>query len=214
MLAGFNAQHSTQVYEDWHTQADGSHFNTDLTRPTNDTLEGFAALSQHVRHGLVSEAMPPEGVDSGIPNLYSFCAGRVAIQQLWPGDIANCEVNVPDVLEDIMVGEPFGGPEKQGLLLFVDKYMVCRLTRDPDACFAALEWLSRVDVNKAINVEWRRAMPAGRRRSRWISTRSHRGGSSWPIGPSGCDGRSWRTTLMCSRRWGGGWRRRPWMRFR
>jgi len=41
----------------------------------------------------------------------------------------------------------------------VDKYMVYKLTRDPYACFAALEWLSRVEVNAAINVRWRRAMP-------------------------------------------------------
>ncbi len=158
-LAGFNVQHSTQVYEDWLIQAGGSHFNANLRRPTNDTDEGFAALSQHVRHRLVSRVMPPEGVDSGIPNLQAFCAGRVSIQQLWPGDVANCKINIPDVFADMLVGEPFSGPEAQGLQLYVDKYMTYKLTRSPDAVFAVLEWLSPVEINYAINVESRFSMP-------------------------------------------------------
>jgi hypothetical protein len=37
--------------------------------------------------------------------------------------------------------------------------MAYKLTRSPDAVFATLEWLSRVEVNYAINVQWRRSMP-------------------------------------------------------
>jgi len=157
--AGFNLQHRTQVYEDWLYQAGGNYFSQDRTRPLNYTPEGFDALTQHVHFGLADGVMPPEGVDSGIPNLHAFCAGKVAIQQLWPGDVANCEWNDPEVFADLLVGEPFTGPVQQVMQIYVDKYMPYKLTKSPEGVFATLEWLSRPEVNLKINIENRRSMP-------------------------------------------------------
>ena len=156
--AGFNLQHSTQVYEDWLIQAGGNTFDRQRTRPTNLNQQGLTALSQHVHFGYEG-SMPPEGMDSGIPNLHAFCAGRVAIQQLWPGDLANCEVNAPNLFADVLVGEPFTGPVEQAIQIYVDKYQSYKLTRSPEGVFATLEWLSRPQVNLEINIESRRSMP-------------------------------------------------------
>ena len=156
--AGFNLQHSTQVYEDWLYQAGGNYFSEDRTTPLNNTPEGITALSQHIHFG-EEGSMPKEGMDSGIPNLHAFCAGKVAAQQLWPGDVANCEVNAPDVFADVLVGEPFTGPVEQVMEIYVDKYQPYKLTKSPEGVFATLEWLLRPQVNLEINVESRRSMP-------------------------------------------------------
>jgi ABC-type glycerol-3-phosphate transport system substrate-binding protein len=156
--AGFNLQHSTQVYEDWLYQAGGNYFSEDRTKPLNNTPEGITALKQHVHFG-EEGSMPQEGMDSGIPNLHAFCAGKVAFQQLWPGDVANCELNDPEVFADLLVGEPFTGPVEQVMEIYVDKYMNYKLTKSPEGVFATLEWLSRPEVNLKINVESRRSMP-------------------------------------------------------
>ena len=157
--AGFNLQHSTQVYEDWLYQAGGNYFSEDRTKPLNNTPEGITALKQHVHFG-EEGSMPKEGMDSGIPNLHAFCAGKVALQQLWPGDVANCELVEPEVFADLLVGEPFTGPVEQVMEIYVDKYMNYKLTKSPEGVFATLEWLSRPEVNLKINVESRRSMPS------------------------------------------------------
>ena len=156
--AGFNLQHSTQVYEDWLFQAGGNYFNEERTKPLNMTPEGQTALAQHIHFG-EEGTMPKEGMDSGIPNLHAFCAGKVASQQLWPGDVANCEVNEPEVFADLLVGEPFTGPVEQVCQIYVDKYMPYKLTKSPEGVHAVLEWLSRPQVNLEINVESRKSMP-------------------------------------------------------
>ena len=156
--AGFNLQHSTQVYEDWLFQAGGNYFNEDRTKPLNNSPEGITALKQHIHFG-EEGSMPKEGMDSGIPNLHAYCAGKVAAQQLWPGDVANCELNDPEVFADILVGEPFTGPVEQVMEIYVDKYQSYKLTKSPEGVYATLEWLSRPQVNLLINVESRRSMP-------------------------------------------------------
>ncbi len=157
--AGFNLQHHTQVYEDWLYQAGGNYFSEDRTMPLNLTPEGISALSQHVRHGLVDNVMPAESMDSGVPNLHAFCAGRVAIQQLWPGDVGNCETNAPDVFADILVGEPFTGPKEQIMQIYVDKYMPWKFTKTPDATFETMKYFASPGPNYEINVVGDRSMP-------------------------------------------------------
>ena len=157
--AGFNLQHHTQVYEDFLTQAGGTTFSADLASPLNNTPEGHLALTQHVRHGLVEESMPKEGMDSGVPNLHAFCAGRVAIQMLWPGNVGNCETNAPDVFADISVGPPLEGPRRRAMQLFVDKYMVWAETKHPDAVFETLKYFVSPEPNYKINIANARSMP-------------------------------------------------------
>ena len=157
--AGINLQHHTQVYEDWLHQAGGNYFNSDLTRATNNTPEGHIALSQHVRHGLTDHTVPKEGMDSGVPNLHAFCAGRVAIQQLWPGNVGNCETNAPDVFEDLAVGPPLAGPRQRAMQLYVDKYIPWKLTKHPDAVFETLKYFASPEPNYNINIVGDRAMP-------------------------------------------------------
>ncbi len=156
--AGFNVQHSTHVSEDWLFQAGGNYFSEDHTKPLNNTPEGRTALTQHVHFG-EEGSMPPKGMDSGIPNLHAYCAGKVAAQQLWPGDLANCELNSPHVFTAALVGKSFIGPVEQVLQIYVDKYQSYKLTRSPDGVFATLEWLSQPEVNLTVSIELRRSMP-------------------------------------------------------
>ena len=157
--AGINLQHHTQVYEDWLIQAGGSVFNADLTQPRNNTPAGHAALAQHVRHGLVDESMPIEGMVSGVPNLHAFCAGHVAIQQLWPGNIGSCEFNGPEVFADREVGPPLQGPSQRAMQLYVDKYMVFDDTEYPDAVFETLKYFASPGPNYEINIIYNGVMP-------------------------------------------------------
>lgn len=157
--AGINIQHHTQVYEDWLFQAGGNYFSEDRTMPLNNSPEGITALSQHVRAGLVDETMPKEGMDSGVPNLHAFCAGRVAYQQLWPGNVGNCETNAPDVFADVVVGEPLRGPKEQIMQIYVDKYMPWKLTKNPDATFETMKYFASPGPNHDINVVGDRSMP-------------------------------------------------------
>ena len=140
--AGINLQHHSQTYEDWLVQAGGKPFSTDLSEPSNNTPEGHIALLQHVRHGLVDQTMPVNGVDSGIPNLHAFCAGNVAIQPLWPGNVGNCQEERPEVFRDLLVGPPLKGPESQAMQIFVDSLSAEKSTKHPDATFEVLKYLA------------------------------------------------------------------------
>ncbi len=157
--AGFNVQHHSQEYEDWLIQAGGSVFNADLTQPRNNTPAGHAALYQHVRHGLVDESMPIGGMDSGVPNLHAFCAGNVAIQQLWPGWVSNCENQAPEVFADLEVGPPLQGPRQRAMQLYVIQYMGRKLTKHPDAVFETLKYFSSSGPNYEIYDHRDRYMP-------------------------------------------------------
>lgn len=157
--AGVNLQHHAHVYEDWLVQAGGKIFSDDLSSPRNDSPEGIAALSQHVRPGSDDHSMPKEGVDSGIPRVHAFCAGRVSVQQLWPGNVGNCEINAPDVFADIVVGEPLRGPADQAMQIHVNHYMVSRQTGWPDASFEAMKYFASPGPNYDINVVSDRTMP-------------------------------------------------------
>ena len=158
-LAGINLQHHTQVYEDWLIQAGGNTFNPDLTQPRNNTPEGRIALSQHVRHGLFDKTMPIKGIESGVPNLHAFCAGNVAIQMLWPGNVANCETSAPDIFDDLLVGPPLKGPRRGAMQVYVDKYMSWTLTKHPDAVFETLKYFSSPGPNYEIHFSGDRSMP-------------------------------------------------------
>ena len=148
--AGFNLQHSTGEYEDWLLQAGGSPFSSDLKRPRNDSEEGRTALMQHVRHGLTDKTMPVEGMDTsqlGPP----FCVGRVAIQQLWPGNIKHCELRAPHVYSDLAVGPPLQGPRQRAMNIYVSMYVASKETKHPDAAFETLKYFAAPGPNLEIN---------------------------------------------------------------
>lgn len=99
-------------------------------------------------------------MDSGLPDLHAFCAGLVAIQQLWPGNISNCESHAPAVFEDIAVGPPLEGPQARAMHPFVSKYMLpWKLTKHPDAVFETLKYFASPMVNYKINLVGDRGMP-------------------------------------------------------
>ena len=157
--AGFNLSHHTEVFEDWLLQAGGRPFNPDLTEPTNNTPEGHTALAQHVRHGLIDETMPREGMDSGVPNLHAFCAGSVAIQMLWTANVSNCESRAPGVFEDLEVGRPLAGPRQRGMYHHINSYLVSSSTKAPEAVFEVLKYFSSPARNYEINVLGDFSMP-------------------------------------------------------
>lgn len=156
--AGFNQSGGSQDWDSWLLQA-GPLLEPGASPPTIDREAVRAVLEQYV---FLNDAvvMPIGGMDSGVPNLHPFCAGKVAIQQLWPGDLANCELNDPIVFDDSVAGEPWIGPFGEKIVpLHIDKYMAYRLTKSPAAVYTVLERLSDLDVNFAINVETRRSLP-------------------------------------------------------
>ena len=157
--AGFDLQHHTQVYEDWLIQAGGKVFDSELTKPLNDTPEGHIALAQHVRHGLLDETRPKEGMDSDTPYLHAFCGGKTAIQMLWPGNIANCESLAPDVFSDFAVGPPLKGPRQRAMQIFLRTYIPYKLTKQPDAVFETLKYFASPGPSYEIDVGFNRSMP-------------------------------------------------------
>jgi multiple sugar transport system substrate-binding protein len=79
-IAGWNVimaiNDLTQQYEDAIYQAGGGYFNDDRTAPTNNTPEGQEALQflvSFIENGII----PPEGMDSGVPNLNAYSAGSM-----------------------------------------------------------------------------------------------------------------------------------------
>ena len=149
--AGFDQSGGSQDWDSWLLQA-GPLLEPDISPPTINRGAVRAVLEQYVFLGS-AVVMPPGGMDSGVPNLHPFCAGKVAIQRLWPGDLANCELNDPMVFNDSVAGEPWVGPFGEKIVpLHIDKYMAYKLTKSPAAVYTVLEHLSDPDVNFEINV--------------------------------------------------------------
>ncbi len=157
--AGFNLRHHTEVYEDWLLQAGGRAFDSNLTEPTNNTPQGRSALYQHVRHGLIEGTMPRAGMDSEVPNLHAFCAGRTAIQLLWPGNVGNCQALAPEVFADLGVGRPLAGPHQRAMHLHINSYLTSSSAKAPDAVFEVLKYFSIPARIYALGVFIDRTMP-------------------------------------------------------
>ena len=139
--AGFNLRHDADSYEDWLLQAGGRSLNRARTAPLDDADAKVAALYQHVRHGQVDGTMPAEGLRSPGDGLHEFCSGAIAMQQLWPEDLVNCQMHAPEVFADSLVGRPLRGPEKQTMQSFVNCYMMMRWTKEVDAVWYAMHYL-------------------------------------------------------------------------
>jgi multiple sugar transport system substrate-binding protein len=148
----------TQQYEDALFQSGGNYFNADRTAPTNSNPEGEEALQfwvDFVQKGV----LPKEGMDSGVPNLHAYTAGKIALFPGWPTDIFNTKLNAPQILEDTIAAPPLKRKE-QRLQLYIDKYMIFRRTKVADQAVALTLALVDPKVNGPINVEGSGSLPA------------------------------------------------------
>lgn len=148
----------TQQYEDALYQADGNYFNEDRTKPLNNTPEGEEALQfwvSFVEEGIV----PPEGLDSGVPNLNAYSAGKVALYAGWPQDMLNVKLNAPEIWEDTLVAPPLTG-KVQRYQLYVDKYFTYANTKAPDESVALVKALVSGEAGIRLGIEGTWGIPS------------------------------------------------------
>jgi multiple sugar transport system substrate-binding protein len=141
----------SQQYEDFLFQAGGGYFNEERTRPTNSTPEGEEALSYLVSF-IEKGYVPKQGMDSGVPNLQAFSAGKVALNMTWPGFINNARLFAQPVFEDTVAAPPLK-KKVQSLQLYIDKYFIYRRSKVPDESWQLIEALSVPAVNNRIGIE-------------------------------------------------------------
>lgn len=147
----------TQQYEDALFQSDGNYFNEDRSAPTNNTPEGEEAL-QFLVSFIEGGLLPPEGIDSGIPNLNPYSAGKVALFAGWPQDMLNVKLNAPEIWEDTLVSSPLMNKERR-YQLYVDKYFVYSGTKVPDEAVALTRALVSGDAGIQLGIEGTWGLP-------------------------------------------------------
>lgn len=150
----------TQQYEDALYQAGGNYFNEDRTQPLNNTPEGEAALQFWVSF-VENGVLPPEGMDSGVPNLNAYSAGKIALFAGWPQDMLNTKLNAPEIWEDTLVGPPLTNKE-QRYQIFVDKYFVYARSRVPEEAVALVKALVSGEAGIRLGIEGTWGLPARR----------------------------------------------------
>lgn len=148
----------TQQYEDALYQAGGNYFNEDRTQPLNNTPEGEAALQFWVSF-VENGVLPPEGMDSGVPNLNAYSAGKIALYAGWPQDMLNTRLNAPEIWEDTLVGPPLRNKE-QRYQIFVDKYFVYARSKAPDESVALVKALVTGEAGIRLGIEGTWGLPA------------------------------------------------------
>jgi multiple sugar transport system substrate-binding protein len=148
----------SQQYEDALYQMDGNYFNEDRTKPLNNTPEGEAALQfwvNFVEKGIV----PKEGMDSGVPNLNAYTAGKIALFPGWPQDMLNTKLNAPQIWEDTLVAPPLK-QKVQKYQIYVDKYMIYRRTKAPDESVKLVKALVSGEAGIKLGIEGTWGLPA------------------------------------------------------
>jgi ABC-type glycerol-3-phosphate transport system substrate-binding protein len=148
----------SQQYEDAMYQAGGNYFSEDRTQPLNNTPEGEEALQfwvSFVEQGL----LPPEGMDSGVPNLHAYSAGKIALYPGWRQDMLNTKLNAPEIWDDTLVGPPLTH-KQQKILLFVDKYFAYAQTRVPNEAVELIRALVSEEAGIALGIVGTWGLPA------------------------------------------------------
>lgn len=148
----------TQQYEDALFQAGGNYFNDDRTQPLNNTPEGEEAL-QHWVSFVEEGVLPKEGMDSGVPNLHAYSAGKIALFSGWPQDMLNTKLNAPEIWEDTLTAAPLTHKE-QRYQLYVDKYFVYRNSRVPDESVALVRALVTGEAGIQLGIEGTWGLPS------------------------------------------------------
>jgi ABC-type glycerol-3-phosphate transport system substrate-binding protein len=148
----------TQQYEDALYQAGGNYFNDDRTQPLNNTPEGEAALQFWVNF-VENEVLPQEGMDSGVPNLHAYSAGKIALFAGWPQDMLNTKLNAPEIWEDTLTAAPLTNKE-QRYQLYVDKYFVYSGTKVPDEAVALVRALVSGEAGIQLGIEGTWGLPS------------------------------------------------------
>jgi multiple sugar transport system substrate-binding protein len=141
----------SQQYEDFLFQAGGNYFNEDRTKPLNNTPEGEEALAYLVSF-IEKGFVPKQGMDSGVPNLQAYSAGKIALNLTWPGFINNARLFAAPIFEDTLAAPPLKG-KVQVLQLYIDKYFIYKRSKSPDQAWQLLEALSAPAVNNKIGIE-------------------------------------------------------------
>lgn len=148
----------TQQYEDALYQAGGNYFNEERTQPLNNTPEGEAALQFWVSF-VENGVLPPEGMDSGVPNLHAYSAGKIALFAGWPQDMLNTKLNAPEIWEDTLVAAPLTNKE-QRYQIYVDKYFVYARTKAPNESTALVKALVTGEAGIRLGIEGTWGLPA------------------------------------------------------
>ena len=148
----------TQQYEDALFQSAGDYFNADRSAPTNNTPEGEEALQfwvSFIENGL----LPAEGMDSGVPNLHAYSAGKIALFPGWPQDMLNVKLNAPEIWEDTLVSTPLMNKERR-YQLYVDKYFVYSGSKVPDESVALVRALVSGEAGIQLGIEGTWGLPS------------------------------------------------------
>lgn len=148
----------TQQYEDALFQAGGNYFNEDRTQPLNNTPEGEAALQFWVSF-VENGVLPKEGMDSGVPNLHAYSAGKIALFVGWPQDMLNTKLNAPEIWEDTLTAAPLTNKE-QRYQIYVDKYFVYRGSKVPDESIALVRALVSGEAGIKLGIEGTWGLPS------------------------------------------------------
>lgn len=148
----------TQQYEDALYQAGGNYFNEERTQPLNNTPEGEAALQFWV-HFVEQGILPKEGLDSGVPNLHAYSAGKIALFAGWPQDMLNVKLNAPEIWEDTLVAPPLKNKE-QVYQIYVDKYFVYSGSKVPNESVELVRTLVSEEVGIKLGIEGTWGLPA------------------------------------------------------
>lgn len=148
----------TQQYEDALFQSGGNYFNEDRTKPLNNTPEGEMALQfwvDFVQEGV----LPAEGMDSGVPNLHAYSAGKIALFAGWPQDMLNTKLNAPEIWEDTLVGSPLMNTERR-YQIYVDKYFIYSGSKEPNESVELVKALVTGDAGIQLGIEGTWGLPS------------------------------------------------------
>ena len=148
----------TQQYEDALFQAGGNYFNEDRTQPLNNTPEGKEALQFWVDF-IENGTLPQEGMDSGVPNLHAYSAGKIALMPGWPQDMLNVKLNAPEIWEDTLTAPPLMHKERR-YQIYVDKYFIYSGTKVPDESVALVRALVSGEAGIQLGIEGTWGLPS------------------------------------------------------
>ncbi|TAK24144.1 MAG: sugar ABC transporter substrate-binding protein [Chloroflexota bacterium] len=154
----FNPTDSTQQYEDALFQMGGSYLNEERTAPTNNTPEGEAALQFWVDFA-EKGILPRQGMDSGVPNLNAYTAGKIALYPGWPQDMLNTKLNAPQVWDDTLTASPLM-QKIRSYQIYVDKYFIFKKTKVADQSWELVNALTSPEVNNNLGIGGTWGLPA------------------------------------------------------